>query len=196
MNFLEGINLWLNNFLLHAGIWAPVLSSLLVILEGVFAFLPLFVFVTINFMTLGPFFGTIISWICTVIGCMLTFFLFRKGVREIFYRFIDDKEQIKKFMKIVDNIKFSHLVLLMAIPFTPSFFVNLGSGLSKIKIKKFFYALLISKLFTIIFWGCVGTTLIQSLTNPLAFLKVLLLVVIAYLISLVVNKKFKFDERV
>ena len=53
LEFFNGLNENLNTFLLNAGMWAPLLSSCLIVLEGTLAFLPMFVFVTINFLTMG-----------------------------------------------------------------------------------------------------------------------------------------------
>ena len=185
----------LNTFLLDAGVWAPLFSSLLIILEGIFAFLPMFVFTTINLLTMGNVLGSIISYCCTVAGCFLTFFLCRIGLNPIFQKFIKNKSRLKKFMNMINKMSFSKLVLIISIPLTPSFFVNLAAGLSKIPKKKYFYALLFGKTIIIIFWGVLGTSLIECLTNPLEFIKVIVLVIIAYVVARLVNKKFNVDER-
>ena len=135
----------LNVFLLNAGIWAPFFSCMLIILEGVFAFLPLFVFITINMLTMGTFLGLVVSWACMIFGNFLAFFLCRIGLSPLFQKFIKDKSKLNKFMNLVDNISFSKLILIISIPLTPSFFVNLAAGLSKIPKKKYLYALLIGK---------------------------------------------------
>ncbi len=184
----------LNDFLMGLGIWAPILSSVLIVLEGIFAFLPLVVFVTINILTLGPIIGCIISWLLTTIGSFLAFYLCRKGLSGFFQKKFS-KGKLSKFMKKVDNLKFKQLVLIIAIPFAPSFFINVGAGLSNISIKKYFYALFIGKIFVILFLGYIGCNLVECLTNPLVLIKVILLIVIAYIVAQIVNKKFDLDER-
>ena len=79
--------------------------------------------------------------------------------------------------------------------FSPSFFINLGSGLSKINEKKYFFALLVGKFAEMIFLGYVGVSLIECLTQPLALIKVAIIMIIGYLFSLGINKKFNLDER-
>ncbi len=86
-------------------------------------------------------------------------------------------------------------MLFVAIPFMPSFFINVGAGLSNIPIKKYLYALLVGKIFIIIFWGYIGCNLVECLTNPLELIKVVVLIVIAYVVARIVNKKFNVDER-
>ena len=195
MNWIFEMNEILNDFLNNAGMWAPFFGTILIVLEGILAFLPLFVFITVNILVLGPLLGGILSWIFTIIGSFLAFYLCRKGLSNFFQKKIEDKEKISKFMHLVDNLKFKQLVLIIAIPFAPSFFINLGAGLSKIAIKKYLYALLIGKAIIVIFWGYLGYNLIECLTNPLALIKVVLLLVGAYLIAQFVNKKFDLDER-
>lgn len=195
VDFLKNLNDMLNEFLLNAGIYAPFLSTILVILEGLFAFLPLVVFVTINILTLGPLFGGIISWIGTVIGGYLTFLLCRKGLSNIFQKYIKSKEKISKFMNKIDKLHFNQIVLIISIPFAPSFFINVGAGLSHISMKKYLYALIIGKIFVILFLGYIGTNIIDCLTNPIMIIKVLVLIIVAYIIGQIVNKKFDIDGR-
>lgn len=195
IDFFNNLNNILNDFLLNLGIFAPILSTILIVLEGVLAFLPLVVFVTINILTLGTVLGSAISWIATVIGSFITFLLCRKGFSQIFRKFINSKEGIKHFMEKIDKLKFNQLVVIMSIPFAPSFFINVGAGLSKIPAKKYLYALLVGRLFSIIYLGYLGVNLVDALKNPIIIIKVLLLTLAAYILGKIINKKFDIDER-
>ena len=185
----------LETFLLSLGFMAPLFSSLLIVVEGVLAFLPLIVFVTINIMTMGTILGGVVSWVCTVTGSYLAFLLFRKGFSNFFQRKIKNKKRTTKFMKLIDRLKFKQLVLIIGIPFAPSFFINMGAGLSHISKKKYFYALLMGKVLVIAFSGYLGINLIECFTNPLALIKVIVMLVVAYIVASIVNKKFDLDER-
>lgn len=195
LDFFNNLNNILNDFLLNLGIFAPILSTILIVLEGVLAFLPLVVFVTINILTLGTVLGSAISWIATVIGSFITFLLCRKGFSQIFRKFINSKEGIKHFMEKIDKLKFNQLVVIMSIPFAPSFFINVGAGLSKIPAKKYLYALLVGRLFSIIYLGYLGVNLVDALKNPIIIIKVLLLTLAAYILGKIINKRFDIDER-
>lgn len=195
MEFFGQINNYLNEFLMNAGILAPLLSCILIFLEGILAFLPLFVFITVNFLTVGPILGTILSWIFTVLGGFFTFYFCRKKLGNYFEKKWEKRPKLKKFMQRISKLKFVQILLIVAIPFTPSFFVNLGAGLSRIPVKKYLYALILGKLFIVIFWGYVGTSLLECLTNPVALIKVLVLVGVAYILGIIVNKKFDLDKR-
>ncbi len=183
----------LNDFLLSLGILAPIISSLLIILEGTLAFLPLFVFITINILTLGPLLGILASWILTTLGSLVCFLLFRKSIVKWFHK--KSKKKGKSFSKAISKMSFARIVLIISIPFVPSFFVNMGAAFSKISVKKYFYALLIGKLFVVLFWGYVGKNLIDCLNNPLNLIKIVILLLGAYLVATFVNKKFDLDGR-
>lgn len=171
----------------------PIGGVFLIILESIFPMLPLSVFITLNMISFGSFFGFIISWLSTIIGCMLSFTLFRHFFQKKLYRFIKKKEQDKfaDIMKAISNINFSNLVMLIAIPFSPAFLINIAGGLSKIKTEKFFLAIMIGKIVIVYFWGYIGTTLLESLTNIMVLFKIGGLLVLSFFISKLVEKKLK-----
>ena len=185
------LNEYIDTFLNNIGILGPIIGSLLIIVESILPILPLFVFITLNFLKFGVIIGFIISWICTVLGCYLSFLMFRNGVQGWFENKLRNKNGVDKVMKIVDKIKFENLVTLIAIPFTPAFAVNIAAGLSKMDKIKYLKALLIGKLFLVFFWGYVGTNLVESIKHPLVLIKIFVIIGIAYIVSRLLNKKIK-----
>lgn len=175
------------------GVWGPFLGCIFMIIESIIPILPLAAFITLNFLSFGNILGFLISWICTVIGCFLSFWMFDKGFKNVFEKKLRNKSAVNKFMNIVDNIKFEQLVTLLAIPFTPAFAVNIAAGLSDMKYSKYLKALIIGKAFMVYFWGFVGTSLIQSLTNPIALIKVVVIMIVAFVASRLINKVLKID---
>ena len=104
-----------------------------------------------------------------------------------------NKGKVKKFMKLIDKLKFTQLVLIISIPFAPSFFINMGAGLSHVNARKYLYSLLVGKVLTVMYCGILGTSLKEALTNPSAIIKIF--VCSAYLFSFIVSKRFNLDER-
>ena len=143
VEFLTDMTTYFSDILNDAGALAPFLSTLLIYLEGILAFLPLFVFVGINTVTMGPILGNLLAWVATVLGCFTTFLLTSSILSDWVYDHIKDNEKLLRFHDLVKNLKFRQLVLLIAIPFVPSFFMNVGAGLAKISKKKYFAALLV-----------------------------------------------------
>lgn len=193
---LENIDALTGTVLSGLGIWGALLSCLLIVVESILPVLPLCVFVTLLFYTFGNIAGFLISWICTCIGCFLSFTLFRSKIKEWFEKKLVNgkvKKQINHIMSYVENISLSGLAVLVAIPFTPAFAVNIAAGLSNMPRKKFIMGILIGKIFMVYFWGYIGTTLLESITHPIYLLRIGLLLVLAYIISKMANKWFKLD---
>lgn len=176
-----------------SSIYGPIFACLLIFVESILPVLPLFVFITILFLAYGTFIGFILSYIFTCLGCIFSFFIFRKVLKNFFDKKIRKNERINKLMKIIDTISVNNLALLIAIPFTPAFLINITSGLSKISFKKYLIALLIGKVSLIVFWGFIGTSLIESLKNPKIIIIIIIMLLISFLISKLVTKKLKFE---
>lgn len=164
---------------------------LIIILESIIPILPLALFIALNTVVFGNVLGFIISWIATIIGCTTSFYIFRKGLSNKLYKKIDHTETAKKFMSKITELDFTKLVLILAIPFTPAFSINIAAGLSKMSYKKYLFALIIAKLSTVYFWGFIGTTFLESITDIGVIVKLLGILLIAFILSQIVIKKFK-----
>lgn len=173
--------------------FGPIAGIFMIMIESMLPILPLAVFITLNMVSFGSVFGFLISWLSTIAGCMISFTLFRHFFSNKLYRFIKKKEQDKfaSIMKAISNISFSNLVILIAIPFSPAFLINIAAGLSKIKVEKFFLAIIIGKIIMVYFWGYIGTSLLESLTDITILFKIAILLVIAFIMSKIVEKKLK-----
>lgn len=161
----------------------------IIILESMIPMLPLALFIAINMLVFGNIIGFFISWIATVIGCSISFFFFRHVKKRIFTH----KTSLNKWMNRIGQVPFSNLVMILSIPFTPAFSINIGAGLSNMKYKKYFCALLISKIFLIYFWGFIGTTLIESITDIGILLKLGSMTIVAFLLSKWVMHRLNFQ---
>lgn len=175
------------------GVYGPILGCFLIVLESIIPPLPLFVFITINFLAFGKIVGFIISWICTVIGCVLSYTLVKRFLKDFVLKKIKNIELLNKCLNYVNNLSLSQLTVILSIPFTPAFMVNIAAGISNMDFKKFFIAILISKIFMIYFWGIVGTGLLDSFRNPTSLITVVIIILIAYLLSVIVKKIFKLN---
>lgn len=187
----DSFYLFLTNCLSNAGVWAPVFASLLIVFESILPILPLFVFITINFVSFGIIWGFIISWICTVLGCMLAYFLVKKYFRTLIIKKIHNINLLTKCMNYIENMSITNIMLILAIPFTPAFMMNIAAGLVNMDFKKFVISIFFSKIFLVYFWGFVGTSLLDSLKNPSSLVTVFIMLVVAYFISIVIKKIFK-----
>ena len=190
----DAIDTIIDTTLQGLGVWGPIVGCFFILIESMIPVLPLFVFITLNFLAFGNIFGFIISWIFTCIGCFISFLLFRCKVQTWLFKRIKKKGIISEHtIDVITNLKFEELTTIIAIPFTPAFLVNIAAGLSKMSYKKFLGALLIGKVFLVYFWGFVGVSLIDSIKNPIYLVRVLVLMAIAYILSRIISRKFKIE---
>jgi len=163
----------------------------LIILESIIPMLPLGVFVAFNMMAFGGIIGFVISWIATCIGCFLSYFFFYKLFSKIIFKNTKKKGKLANMVKKMQNIDFSKLVLIIALPFTPAFLVNIACGLIRMNLKKFMAAVLIGKLSIVYFWGFIGKSMLESITDLTTVIRLCVLLIISYILSKIVSKKLE-----
>lgn len=167
----------------------------LVFIECFIPMLPLSVFVALNVNAFGFFLGVLISWIATSLGSFICYLIFTFIEEKVIEKFLNRKTigKIQKAINKFNEISFSGLVLLITLPFTPSCLVNILCGLTRMKKEKFVASILIGKLFSIIFWGYIGKSILESITDLKSIIFIIGTLVIAYIISKIINKKFEIE---
>lgn len=173
------------------GFIGAFIGCFLILIESMVPVLPLVAFITINFLVFGNLLGFVLSWIFTILGCLLSYFIFKKGFGNKFEKLTNNKETLRKYKRLFKNITLGQLVLILAMPFTPAFIVNIAAGLVKMDFKKYLVALLIGKISLIYFLGYVGTSFIESFKNPVILIKIVLLLIISYVVTVIINKALK-----
>ena len=73
-------------------------------------------------------------------------------------------------------------------PFTPAFVVNIAAGLADVSFKKYLFALLISKIAIVYFWGYVGSNFLESITDINKLMQIFGIVFLAYFASKLLEK--------
>lgn len=170
----------------------------LVLLESIIPILPLALFIGVNCISYGFWIGSIISWMATITGCIVSFILFRTLFKHKFYFLFKKNKKVQKkaeyFMQKMGNMDFNALVVLIAIPFTPAFIINIAAGLSNMSYKKYICALLIGKIAIVYFWGFVGTNFIESIQEPNKIISIVGMVFLAFVASKVFENLVKVEE--
>ena len=195
MEIFEYIELIISNVMNELGVFAPILASFLLFIESILPVLPLALFITVNAYYLGSFIGFISSYIITCLGCFVSFKLCKTKLKRHFDSMLEkmDQKKLKRVMKRISKLKMEQLTILIAIPFTPAFLVNIACGLSNIDKKKYVFSILIGKIFLIFFWQHIGLSLLESVKNPIVILKVGLMLLGAFVVSKIVNKKYRLE---
>lgn len=188
--FIKQIVLFIQDFVATNNIVLSLfVGSFAVIIESIIPALPLSVFIAINNIAFGNIIGFLVSWISTIIGCTISFYLCRKARKKVKNKFKDDGKIIG-FINKIDHIKFSSLFLILAMPFTPAFSVNIAAGVSKMHYKKYLAALLLSKVFIVYFWGYIGSNIIYNLTNVALMVKMGIIIITLFIISRIIAKEY------
>lgn len=190
MDIINNIIDFCTNFIYTGGI---LFGIFIVFLESFLPVLPLSVFVALNCNAFGFLIGVLISWIGTCIGSILCYTLFKFIRGKLHNKF--KKKLLKKVSHGIDKfnkVTFTQLVLLYTLPFAPSSLFNTLSGLSEMSKEKFICSLMIGKAFSILFWGYIGMSVIES-TDLKSLIVAGIMLVLAYIISKIVNKKMNIE---
>lgn len=172
----------------------PLVGFLLVVIESFIPVLPLAVFVALNVNAYGLLLGTIISWMATCLGCYISYLLFYYLANKLDGLLSNKtKEKVKRMKNKFGKISLQGLVLIITLPFTPAFLINILAGLTKIKHEKFLLSILIGKVFSITFWGYIGKSFIESMTDLRAIIFILFTLLLAYVISKLIGKKMNIE---
>lgn len=194
---LSDIGTYILNLIESLGMFGPLLGCLLILTESILPIMPISIFIALNFYAFGNLFGFLISYVLTVAGCNLSFYLSRRILKnrmDILSKKYEGNK-ILSLIKKISKMKLKDLTVLMAFPFTPAFVINIAAGISKMEFKKFLYSTIISKAIMVYFWGYIGVSFIESFTHPVNLIKIFVLLIIAYVLSSLVNKKFDLDRR-
>lgn len=125
--------------------YGPLPGIMLPLLEAFLAFLPLVVFIAVNANVYGLWLGSLYSWIGVCLGSMAMFWIARL-VGGRFGAWLQRRfPAVSRFFRWIERKGFTPIFLLACFPFSPSFLVNLASGLSTVKFRTFALAILMGK---------------------------------------------------
>lgn len=192
MNVVNELITYSTNIITNTGL---LFGICLIIIESFIPILPLGVIVALITNAYGIFIGITISWIANCIGCYLVYTLFCYISETKINKFLS---KYKPKLKIEEKYKFNNIPLanltaIIALPFTPSFLINILSALSKMDKKKYLLALLIGKFFMISFWAYIGKSFIESMSDIKTIITIIIMLLLSYVISKIVSKKLKIE---
>ena len=169
-----------------------LIGFLVVYIESIIPLVPIAFFFALNLIAFGNVGGFIVSYVATVLGCITSYYIFyylanTKLIKKILS---NKKLKLDSLTNTISNITLSRLTVITAIPFAPAFLINIVAGLTKIEKRKFYIAILVSKLFIVYFWGFIGKSLLESFTDIKTISTIAIFLIIFYIISKILEKKF------
>ena len=159
-------------------------------LRAIVPVLPLTLYVVLLIHAYGLFPGIIISWLGIVSGTFTVFLICKKFVNTIRMKKLKSRKSVQRLISFIDRQGLIPLFVLLCFPFTPNTLINIIASLSHIKIRYYFFVLVISKLISITILGVMGKEIFTIFTNPLRALIMIVLLVVLWFISKKVEKHF------
>lgn len=159
-------------------------------LRAIVPVLPLTLYVVLLIHAYGLFPGIIISWLGIVSGTFTVFLICKKFVNTIRMKKLKSRKSVQRLISFIDRQGLIPLFVLLCFPFTPNTLINIIASLSHIKIKYYFFVLVISKLISITILGVMGKEIFTIFTNTLRALIMIVLLVVLWFISKKVEKHF------
>lgn len=148
----------IKGYILSFGIWAPIISFLLMVFQSVAAPLPAFLITFANAGLFGWVKGVILSWISSMAGAILCFYIAR-----IYGRNTVEKLTSKFALEEIDGFfdKYSNYAILIArlLPFISFDIVSYAAGLTSMSLWSFFWATGIGQLPATIIYSYAGEKL-------------------------------------
>ena len=189
--YLSSMNLdMIKEYILSFGIWAPIISFLLMVLQSVIAPIPAFLITLSNSAIFGWVKGAILSWSSAMAGAALCFYIARGLGRDAV-----EKLTSKFALKDIDGFfeKYGKHTILIArlLPFISFDLVSYAAGLTSMNFWSFFIATGIGQLPATIVYSYVG----GMLTGVTQLLMSGLLILFALSIAIYVGKKVWNEKR-
>lgn len=183
---LEG----LKEYILSFGIWAPVVSFLLMILQSVAAPLPAFVITFTNAALFGWVGGAILSWSSAMAGAILCFYISKFLGRDTVEK-LTSKFALKNVDEFFDKYGKHTILIARLLPFMSFDLVSYAAGLTSMSFISFFIATGIGQLPATIVYSYVGGMLTDG--AKLMMMGILTLFAISMLIYM--TKKIYNDKQ-
>ena len=145
----------IKGYILSFGVWAPVISFILMILQSIVAPLPAFIITFANAGLFGWVNGALLSWSSAMVGAVLCFFIARLLGRDVV-----EKLTSKFALKSIDDFFEKHgkyaILIARLLPFISFDIVSYAAGLTSMSFWSFFIATGIGQLPATIIYSYVG----------------------------------------
>lgn len=150
------------DYLLSFGIWAPVVSTALMVFQSVAAPLPAFVVTFTNGLLFGWIWGAVLSWSGAMLGAALCFWIARSLGRPVVERLVGGSRALE-----VSDLFFARwgeraVLISRLLPFVSFDIISYGAGLTPITFPRFLIATGLGQLPATLVYSYLGQNLTGS----------------------------------
>lgn len=181
----------IKQYILSFGIWAPVISFLLMLLQSVAAPLPAFLITFSNAALFGWVKGAILSWSSAMAGATLCFYISRFLGRDVAIK-LTSKFALESIDEFFDKYGKHTILIARLLPFISFDIVSYAAGLTSMSFMSFFVATGIGQLPATIVYSYVG----GMLTGGAKLMVTGLLVLFALTVLIYMMKRIYEDKSV
>ncbi|GAA3662806.1 TVP38/TMEM64 family protein [Asaccharospora irregularis] len=181
----------IKQYILSFGIWAPVISFLLMLLQSVAAPLPAFLITFSNAALFGWVKGAILSWSSAMAGAALCFYISRFLGRDVAIK-LTSKFALESIDEFFDKYGKHTILIARLLPFISFDIVSYAAGLTSMSFMSFFVATGIGQLPATIVYSYVG----GMLTGGAKLMVTGLLVLFALTVLIYMMKRIYEDKNV
>ena len=152
--FIEQVSYFYENMGITAAIGLPFLETL-------FPFLPLFLMIAFNILAYGTLKGYIYTYIGTLAGTIFIFVFMRYVIIRLFGESLQKSEKVQKAMRWIEKTHPLLHILVLSVPFSPTFIINYSMGLTKMKFSRFLLITVVSRAVLLVICIPFGSTLVS-----------------------------------
>lgn len=149
----------IKGYILSFGIWAPIISFLLMIFQSVMAPLPAFMITFANASLFGWVKGALLSWSSAMAGAVLCFYIARFYGREVVEK-LTSKFALENVDRFFDKYGKYAILIARLLPFISFDIVSYAAGLTSMSFWSFFWATGLGQLPATIIYSYVGDMLV------------------------------------
>lgn len=180
----------IKQYILSFGIWAPIISFLLMLLQSVAAPLPAFLITFANAALFGWVWGAILSWSSAMAGAALCFFIAKFLGRDVVEK-LTSKMAINSIDEFFDKYGKYTILVCRLLPFMSFDIVSYAAGLTSMKFMHFFIATGLGQLPATIVYSYVG----GMLTGGAKLFVTGLMILFALTVAIYMFKKIYNDKK-
>ena len=181
----------IKEYILSFGMWAPIISFLLMVFQSIAAPLPAFLLTFANAGLFGWVNGAILSWTSAMAGSILCFYIARFYGRTAVEK-LTSKFALDGIDKFFDKYGKYAILIARLLPFMSFDLVSYAAGLTSMSFWSFFWATGLGQLPATIVYSYVGGMLVGGVKTFVTGLLILFSVsVMAFLLKKIWNEKNK-----
>ena len=179
----------LKEYILSFGVWAPIISFILMILQSIAAPLPAFLITFANAALFGWVKGAILSWSSAMVGAAVCFFIAKYLGRDVVEK-LTSKFAIESVDSFFDKYGKHTILIARLLPFISFDLVSYAAGLTSMSFISFFVATGIGQLPATIVYSYVGGMLTGGAKlMMMGILTLTALSVLIYVMKKIYNEK-------